>query len=163
MRWLTVGLAALVGLPLLLLAAGQVGLLAGQAPGDLGVQDGRLKAPSRTPNSVSSQAGLWPGLSNREAATITPLALVGGDGPATIEQLQALVVQWPGATVVTARPDYLYATFRSRWLGFVDDVEFWFDPAQQVVQVRSASRIGQSDLGANRARVERIRAQLAAR
>jgi uncharacterized protein (DUF1499 family) len=45
---------------------------------------------------------------------------------------------------------------------YTDDVEFWFDPAAQVVQVRSASRLGYSDRGANRARIEALRARLAA-
>lgn len=46
-------------------------------------------------------------------------------------------------------------------LHFVDDVEFWADPAAGVVQVRSASRIGRKDFGVNRARVENLRAQWA--
>ena len=45
---------------------------------------------------------------------------------------------------------------------FVDDTEFWFDPAAQVVQVRSSSRVGHGDLGVNRERIEHIRARLAA-
>jgi len=45
---------------------------------------------------------------------------------------------------------------------YVDDTEFWFDPGAGVVQVRSASRVGSSDLGVNRARIEAIRARLAA-
>ena len=161
MRWMTVGLAAAVGLPLLLLAAGQAGWLAGRMPDDLGVRDGQLKAPSRTDNCVSSQADLWPGLAHRDAVRIEPLALQTGDGPATIARLRALAEGWPGARVVTAQPDYLHVTFRTRWLGFVDDAEFWFDPAHQVVQLRSASRLGKLDFGVNRRRVEQIRAALA--
>ena len=45
---------------------------------------------------------------------------------------------------------------------YVDDVEFWFDPIAQVIQVRSASRVGQGDRGLNRQRVESVRAALAA-
>jgi uncharacterized protein (DUF1499 family) len=45
---------------------------------------------------------------------------------------------------------------------FVDDAEFWFDPVAGVIQVRSASRVGRGDLGVNRARIESIRARLAA-
>ena len=45
---------------------------------------------------------------------------------------------------------------------FVDDVEFWVDPAAGVVQVRSASRVGRKDFGVNRARIENVRARLAA-
>jgi uncharacterized protein (DUF1499 family) len=161
MRWSTIGTLIVAALPLALLAAGQLGLLAGRAPTDLGVHDGRLKPPARTPNSVSSQADLWPGIESRDEARVAPLPLVG-DGPATIAQLRAIVVAMPGATLVTERDDYLYVRFRSRWLGFVDDAEFWFDPAAQVVHVRSASRVGRRDFGVNRARIEAIRARLSA-
>jgi uncharacterized protein (DUF1499 family) len=43
---------------------------------------------------------------------------------------------------------------------YVDDAEFWFDPAAGVIQVRSASRLGKSDLGVNRERIESIRHKL---
>jgi uncharacterized protein (DUF1499 family) len=45
-------------------------------------------------------------------------------------------------------------------MGFVDDVEFLIEPNTQVIHVRSASRLGQSDLGVNRQRIEMIRAKL---
>jgi uncharacterized protein (DUF1499 family) len=151
---------------LLLLAAavvlaGQAGLLRGTPPADLGVRDGRLKAPSATPNSVSSQAGAWPGHPQAVYAAIEPLAL-RGDGAATLQRLQGLVAATPGGRVVEARADYLRAEFGTRWLGFVDDAEFWVDPAAGVVQVRSASRLGRKDFGVNRQRIERLRGQLAA-
>ena len=79
---------------------------------------------------------------------------------ATIARLRAIVAAMPGAEVVEARDDYLYARFESRWLRFVDDTEFWVDPTEQVVQVRSSSRVGRGDLGVNRQRIEAIRAQL---
>jgi len=161
MRWSTLALTLASALPLLVLAAGQTGLLAGRMPDDLGVVDGRLKAPSRTPNSVSSQFSLWPGMQHRALAEVAPLPL-RGDGSATLARLRELVQAMPGATVVTWRDDYLYTRFTSRWLRFVDDTEFWFDPQAQVVQVRSASRVGRRDFGVNRARVEAIRAALAA-
>ncbi|MCB1997074.1 MAG: DUF1499 domain-containing protein [Burkholderiaceae bacterium] len=161
MRWSSIALTVAAALPALVLAAGQAGLLAGQMPEDLGVVDGRLKAPSRTPNSVSSQFALWPGSAHRELAEVAPLPL-RGDGPATLARLQRIVQAMPGGAVVTLRDDYLYARFTSRWLGFVDDTEFWVDPQAQVVQVRSASRVGRRDFGVNRARVEAIRAALAA-
>lgn len=162
MRWTTIAVVTVVALPALVLAAGQAGLLGGRAPDDLGVRDGRLKAPPRTPNCVSSQTGLWPGAANREHAEIAPLALRGGDGPATLARLGEIVRAMPGAEIVTLRDDYLYARFTTRWLKFVDDTEFWFDPQAGVVQVRSASRVGRRDFGVNRARVEAIRAALAA-
>lgn len=152
--WVTAGTLAL-------LLAAQLGAFSGTPPADLGVHDGRLKPPSATPNSVHSQAALWPDHPQRADAQIDPLPL-RGDGPATIARIRAIAAAMPGATVVEARPDYLYVTFRTRWMGFVDDAEFWFDAAAQVVQVRSASRLGRRDFGVNRERIEAIRAALAA-
>ena len=160
-RVLTLALAALLALPLAVLVAAQLGAFSGRVPSDLGVRDGRLKPPSATPNSVHSQAGLWPDHPQRAYAQIDPLPL-RGDGPATLARLRTVVAAMPGATVVTARGDYLHVSFRTRWMGFVDDAEFWFDPAAGVVQLRSASRLGRRDFGVNRARIEAIRAALAA-
>jgi uncharacterized protein (DUF1499 family) len=143
------------------IGAGQVGLWQGSTPTDLGVRDGRLKPPANSPNSVSSQAALYPTHPQRQNADIAPLPL-RGDGPATIASIKAVVQAMPGAKVVRSEPDYLYAQFTTRLMGFVDDVEFWYDPVAQVVQVRSASRLGESDLGLNRQRVEAVRAALAA-
>lgn len=149
-----------VALPLLLLAAGQAGLLRGTPPTDLGVRDGRLKPPSTTPNSVSSQADLWAQHPMQDYARIAPLALKGS-GPATMAQIKRIVEALPGAKVVESRGDYLYVQFTTRWMKFVDDAEFWFDPVHAVVQVRSASRLGRKDFGVNRARIEAIRQALA--
>ena len=156
-KWLFIVLAALA---LAAVVAGQLGLLRGKIPADLGVHDGLLKPPSTTPNSVSSQAALHPAHPMREQAAIAPLAL-RGDGPATLARIKAIVSTTPGATVVTSAPDYLYAQFETRWMKYVDDVEFWFDPKANLVQVRSASRVGRGDLNANRQRIEASRARLA--
>lgn len=145
----------------LILASARLGLFSGSPPANLGLREGRLKPPSKTPNSVSSQAALWPDAPQREAAAIAPLALQG-DGPTTIARLAQIVEGMSGAKVVERRPDYLYVQFTTRWMRYVDDTEFWFDPGAGVVQVRSASRVGSSDLGVNRARIEAIRARLAA-
>ena len=58
------------------------------------------------------------------------------------------------------KPDYLYAEYSSALFGFVDDVEFYFPPETHIIHVRSASRLGHSDLGVNRKRIEAIRARL---
>ena len=68
----------------------------------------------------------------------------------------------PRTSIVEERADYLYAEFASRLLGFVDDVEFYFPPNERIIHVRSASRLGHSDFGVNRKRIEDIRAKLAA-
>jgi uncharacterized protein (DUF1499 family) len=144
------------------IAAGQSGLLQGTAPTDLGVHQGKLKGLSATNNSVSSQAGLYPDHPQRQYSTIDPLAL-RGDGHATIAKIKAIVEGMEGAKLITSTPDYLYAQYTTPLMKFVDDVEFWFDPATNVIQVRSASRIGKGDRGLNRKRVEAVRAALAAR
>ncbi len=155
-------LLLLIVVPVLVLIAGQLGLLKGHAPENLGVRDGRLMPPSRTPNSVSSQAGLHD--AQRYAvdyARIDPLRF-NGDSAAALQRLLRIVADVPGAQVIEAKPDYLYVQFTTRWLKFVDDAEFWLAPAEGVIHVRSASRIGRKDFGANRARIEAVRARFAA-
>jgi len=159
LKWLFLGGLALAVLAVL---AGQLGLLRGTAPADLGVQGGKLKRPSATPNSVTSQADLWPDHPMAANARIAPLALVG-DGPATLARIKSIIATTPGAQLVTEKPDYLYATFSTRLMKYTDDVEFWLDPKASVVQVRSASRLGRRDFDANRSRIEAIRSQLGAR
>jgi uncharacterized protein (DUF1499 family) len=158
MTWL---LYALIVLVVAVLAAGQAGLFAGKAPTDLGVVNGRLKPPSRTENSVSSQAGLYPDHPMKAHAEIAPLKYTG-EGGAAIDRIRRIVESTPGARVIRAEPTYLYAQFQTRWLKFVDDAEFFADDAAKVIHLRSASRIGRGDLGVNRARIEAIRARFAA-
>jgi uncharacterized protein (DUF1499 family) len=143
------------------LLAARAGAFAGRAPDNLGVRDGKLKPPSKTPNSVSSQADLWPDAAQRDDARIEPLALKGGDAKATIARIAAIVDELPGTRIVEQRDDYLYAQFTTALMRFVDDVDFWADPASGVVHVRSASRVGRKDFGVNRARIENIRGRLA--
>ncbi len=160
LKWLLFGI---LGLAVLALLAAQMGAFSGRAPADLGVRDGRLKAPAKSANSVSSQADLWGQHPMQAYARIAPLALVrNGDGAATIAGIKRVVEAMPGAKIVESRGDYLYVQFTTRWMKFVDDTEFWFDPGKGVVQVRSASRLGEKDFGVNRARIESIRKALAA-
>jgi uncharacterized protein (DUF1499 family) len=152
---LAYGLLALLALALL---AAQLGALTGRSPTDLGVKDGRLKPPSLTPNSVSSQAALYPEHPQRAYAAIDPLPLKSAGAEASLQSLSMLIKAMPGMTVVTQQPDYLYARSQTRWLKFVDDVEFWFNPESQVIDMRSASRLGRKDFGVNRQRLTAIRA-----
>lgn len=151
-----------IGAALALLLAGQFGLLRGTPPDDMGVREGKLKRPSKTPNSVTSQADLWPDHPQRAYARIAPLTLLRGDGASTIARLVDVCKAMPGATIVTSKPDYLYVQFETKLMKFVDDAEFWFDPKGGVVQVRSSSRVGRKDFEVNRQRIEAIRTRLAA-
>ena len=147
-------------LALVLVIAGQLGLLAGKAPSRLGVTDGRLKPPSSTPNSVSSQASLYPDHPQQAYAAIAPLTFKG-DGAAAIKQLAQVLTQMPRTVIVTQNADYLYAQNTTALLKFTDDVEFWLDKPNHVIQARSSSRLGRKDFGVNRARVEAVRTAFA--
>jgi len=157
-KWFVIVVVLLI---IVAIAAGQLGLLQGTAPTDLGVRDGKLKPPSMTENSVTSQAALYPDHPQRKYADIAPLALKG-DGPATLAKIKAIVEGIDGAKVVKSEAGYLYAQFTTKLMKYVDDVEFWFDPAANAIQVRSASRVGRGDLGVNRKRIEAVRSALAA-
>ena len=115
-------------------------------PHNLGVTNGRLAPCRRTPNCVSSQAD-----PSDPEHYIAPLK-------GTMEAVRKAVESLPRATIVSEKQNYLYAEFRSKLLGFVDDVEFFFDGS--AIQVRSAARLGRRDFGVNRNRVERLRALL---
>ncbi len=130
-----------------------MGLFPGKRPNDLGVRNGRLKAPPATPNAVHSQV-------TEGYHAIAPLRYTG-PRDAAMRKLVEIVRAAPRTLIVTQTSDYLYVEYGSPLMGFVDDVEFWFPPEDGVVHVRSASRLGSSDLGVNRKRVEQIRAQLA--
>ena len=151
------GLYILLAVIVLALVAAQVGLLSGQRPGDIGVKNGRLKPPSSSRNSVSSQAALTPDHPQRAYASIKPLPFKAGGAAASMKTLAAVLDTMPGVTIVEQRPEYLYAQAQTRWLKFVDDVEFWANPASGVIERRSASRLGREDFGVNRQRMEAVR------
>ena len=150
-------LYSVLGLVTTALVGAQFGLLAGRQPVDLGVTQGRLQPPSPTPNSVSSQADLYVDHPQRAYARIEPLPLKNGDSISSMRALVKVLQATPGLTLVEQHPDYLYARSQSRWLKFVDDLEFWLNPERGVIELRSASRLGRKDFGVNRQRVEAIR------
>jgi uncharacterized protein (DUF1499 family) len=146
----------------LLLLAGRFGLLVGRVPADLGVKDGKLKPPSATRNSVSSQADLYPDHPQRAYARIAPFT-VQGTGDQSLKRLSQLLKGMAGVTLVTQTDDYLHAQCQTRWLRFTDDLELWLEPDGKLIQVRSASRLGREDFGVNRERVEALRAAFEAK
>jgi uncharacterized protein (DUF1499 family) len=110
----------------------------------------RLKPCPSSPNCVSS----WPG--EDEHHRVAPLQWAGDLAQAKSRLRQALLAAGD-AIFVEESEIYWHVEFRSRFFRFVDDVEFLFDCEHKVVHVRSASRVGYSDLGTNRKRVEKIR------
>lgn len=119
---------------------------AGEPPQNIGVNEGQLANCPDSPNCVCS-------FETRESHYIAPLN-------AELDTIEAIVLTMPGANIVRADNNYLQVEFTSRIMGFVDDVEFLYDPASSLTHVRSASRVGYSDLGVNRKRIETIRDSL---
>ena len=133
-----------------------MGLFSGTRPDNLGVHDARLAPPKRTPNNVNSQVD-----KNADAEHHVEPLRYNGDARQAWMALRRVIDGMQRVKVITSEPNYLYAEFTSKLMGFVDDAEFYLDQKSGVIQVRSASRLGRSDLGVNRARIESIRAQLA--
>ena len=119
----------------------------GERPSNLGVKDGKLTACPETPNCVNSQG-------TDTQSKIEPLPDV------SIAEIKKVVEGMERTTIIEETDNYLYVEFKSKLMGYVDDVEFYRDRDAGVVQVRSASRLGKSDLGVNRKRVEEIRSKL---
>lgn len=126
----TVGLLTLIG-------------CAGDRPTTLGAQNNTLAGCPDSPNCVCS-------FETRESHGIA--ALQGN-----LDDVRSALSQMPRVQIIREEGNYLYAEFTSSLMGYVDDVEFLAAPEQNIVHVRSASRLGYSDMGVNRARVETIR------
>ncbi len=132
---------------------GLQGVFTGERPTDLGTTDGHLQPCPASPNCVVSQGA-------DEDHSITPLRYKR-DRETARETLLALLEKQPRTEVVQQTPDYIEVEFTSRLMGFVDDAEFYFPPNEKVIHVRSAARLGESDLGVNRRRIEQFRFALA--
>lgn len=142
----THGVALIVAVALFLLPC------CGKRPEGLGVVDGRLTPCPSSPNCVSSQ-------SQDADHHVKPFQYKGSFIEAKARLLQ-VIEGMARVRVRAVEDDYVRAEFTSRVFRFVDDVEFYFDRDHKVVHVRSASRVGYSDLGVNRRRVEKIRQAL---
>ena len=139
----------------ILLILGGSGLLAmvgvscaSRIPPDLGIVNGKLQPPPSTPNCVCSE---YPD----NQAYVEPLAYQGNDEQAW-QRLKDVVAD-QGGELQEEQGSYCHYTFTSLIFRFIDDIEFRQDVEAKVIHVRSASRVGRSDLGVNRRRVETIR------
>jgi len=121
----------------------------GVRPSDLGVKEGRLAPCPASPNCVSSQ-------SREKEHAIEPILFTGEVAKAH-EELERVIFGMKRSVIIAETDNYIHAEFTSALFRFVDDVEFWFDEKGSQIHVRSASRLGYSDLGVNRKRVESIR------
>jgi uncharacterized protein (DUF1499 family) len=122
---------------------------AGTRPASLGIKDGRLAACPSTPNCVSSDAA--------DASHAIAAFTLSAPPEQAWQALRAALESLPRVKIITASEDYLYAECSSAVFGFVDDLEFHLRPSLNIIAVRSASRLGHSDFGVNRKRVEKVR------
>ena len=107
-----------------------------------------MSCPS-APKCVSSQA-------SDSSHYIEPFSFQ--DPPAeAMQRLKDAVLTLKRVTIIEEQPDYLHVEVRSLIFRFVDDVEFTLEPEQGLIQIRSSARVGYTDFGVNRRRVERIR------
>jgi len=142
----------IIGIAVLaILIAGVVGLaylsFTSTTP-DVRLVNGRLRSCPPTPNCVSSE-------SNAPHAHVEPLRFTKPPVAAWADLKTSIRVL--GGTIVEEQDGFLWATFTSRLFHFVDDMEFRLVAEEGVIQLRSGSRVGRSDLGINSERVKRLR------
>jgi uncharacterized protein (DUF1499 family) len=120
-----------------------------RVPGYIGLRDGKLSECPDSPNCVSSQTV-------KKDNVINPLSYKGSYSEAK-QALLSIISSLPRTKIIADNDRYVHVTFTSRLMRFVDDVEFVFDDTNKQIHVRSASRVGYSDMGVNRKRVENLR------
>ncbi len=117
---------------------------------EIGLTPTGLRPCPNRPNCVTSQNGT-------DEQTLPPLTY-SSDRATAYAKIKRIVLDQDNATIVEENSDYLHAKFQTKFMGFVDDMEFWFPSGQSIIHLRSASRLGYSDFGVNRKRAEHIRA-----
>jgi uncharacterized protein (DUF1499 family) len=121
----------------------------GTRPANLGIKEGRLASCPSTPNCVSSDAA--------DPAHTIPAFQLAVPPVGAWRALRSVLESLPRVQIVTVTDDYIHAECSSAVFGFVDDLELHLRSAQNSIAVRSASRLGHSDFGVNRKRVENFR------
>ena len=127
-----------------------VSACAGQPPSNLGSQSQPLAQCPSTPNCVSSYDAV------EDSHYIKPISSKLSI-KAKHQKLTQIISNTDNTQITQSSPAYIRAEYTSAFWGFVDDVEFVLEDTQ--IQMRSASRLGYSDLGVNRKRLESIRSE----
>ncbi len=122
----------------------------------LGVVEGHLQACGEKPNCVSSSADpasdfyIEPIQDQNIEGTWDDLNML----------LQDMLKDKSRFKILKQETNYIHIMAISKIFGFIDDVEFHLVPEKGLIEIRSQSRVGYSDMGANRKRLEKIRKQL---
>lgn len=144
-------IAAVVLLILILGYFFYLGIRSHTPPTDLGMRDDAFKPCPDSPNCVNTQAS-----ESDKEHFIRPI-LYSGTKEVAMERMLEIIQSTPRTEILKSEDNYLHVTFTSALFRFTDDVEFYFPSDKQEIHFRSASRVGYSDLGANRKRMEDIR------
>ena len=148
-NWATISLIVLIALIMLIIFGSRWYNTEYAHAKNLGLSKGQLIECGKNPNCVSSQT-------TQSSMRIAPIN--ASDTPElTWLMLRDLVETIPQAILISENETYRHYQFTTPLMGFIDDVELLFDRKKQLIQVKSASRVGQSDFGANRKRVELLR------
>ena len=124
----------------------------GKRPSYLGVRDSRLAPCPSSPNCVASD--------DADAAHSISSLQLAAPPEQVWAAVRAVVAGLPRTKIITQTDDYLHAECSSAVFGFVDDLELHLRPAQKLIAVRSAARLGRSDFGVNRRRIGALRSSL---
>jgi uncharacterized protein (DUF1499 family) len=116
----------------------------------VGLINGKLAACPGKPNCVCSE---YP---QHADSAIEPISMRGESASDALQRLRS-IIEAQGGSIDVIREDYIAASFSSSLFGFVDDLEIRVDPGSRVIHLRSASRVGTSDLGANSRRIHMIK------
>jgi len=126
-------------------------VLSQKQPDSLGLQSGMLKPCPDSPNCVCSESHS----KGDQQHFIEPIA----GNKETWENLKQVMIE-RGGEVQAETADYMHIIFSTAIFHYVDDVELRFDRGRGLIHIRSASRIGRSDFGVNRKRMESIKKAL---
>lgn len=141
----------LILIGLILLASVGLGIASHYSTPDVGIIEGKLKACPGNPNCVCSET--YPDVD--PSHQIPPIKVSTKDIHLPWKLLKQVIVDQGGA-IISEREGYLHAEFTSTVFRFVDDLELRADQQNGMIHIRSTSRVGRSDLGANRKRVEAV-------
>lgn len=114
----------------------------------IGITNGKFHPCPNSPNCVSSQ-------STDEERKMSPLSYNTSLEDAKT-RIFKIINSLKRSKIITETKDYIHIEFRTAVFRFVDDVEFFFNDSKKIVEFRSAARLGYSDLGVNKKRMENI-------
>ncbi|MHA1468358.1 MAG: DUF1499 domain-containing protein [Promethearchaeota archaeon] len=116
-----------------------------------GIINNKFKPCPKTPNCVSTMAS-----NDDKKHYISPISYISSQEEA-VEKIIQIINSLKGTKIKVKEINYIHVIFSTKLLRFKDDVEFYFDDSSKIIHFKSASRIGSSDLGTNRKRMEKIR------